>query len=132
MVGLSGNGAAYHIDDTQYLKASLLCLSDCRQRICRFTGLADGYDHPAFLQNRVPVAEFRSQIHFHRDPCQSFQHIFACHPCMVRRAAGNNMNLFDRLYLPVVKSQLFDFDLVLFNPGCQGIGHCTRLFIHFL
>ena len=50
------------------------------QGITGFPGLADHDAQAAFIDNGIPVPEFGSDIHFHRDPGHFFNVVLAHDP----------------------------------------------------
>ena len=115
-VCFSGDGASYHIDDSQCRDALLLCFTKGCQGIGGFSGLADDDDQIIFLQDRISVTEFTGEIHFYRNPCQSLHDVFCCHTCMISASAGYDMDAVDGANLLVGHAQFFDDDLSVFDP----------------
>ncbi len=91
IIRLSGNARAHHVDHRQRADPPVFRLPKRRQAVGGFPGLADNHHQRIFLQNRIAVAEFRCQIHFHRKPYQILDHIFGRDPHMVGASAGDDI-----------------------------------------
>ena len=61
-----------------------------RQRVCGFARLGNEQCKTAFLQHRVTVTEFRSNLDVDRHTCEGFKPIFRNHACIKRCTTSND------------------------------------------
>ena len=132
IVRLPRDRAPHHVHDTQHLVTELLGLPECCKGVRGLAGLADHDYHRPLLEYRIAVSELTCHIHFHRDPRDPLDHIFPCHPRMVRGAACHDEDLVDRPDLLVRHAKLLDHDVLILDPRTQRVGHCLWLFVHLL
>ena len=132
IVCFSCNGTSNHIYDPKNPCALFLRLAQGCQRIRSLPGLADHDNQRIFIQNRIPVTEFRSHIYLHRNPRQSFEYIFTGISGMGGRAAGHDLNLLDLQNLLIRHPKFLDHDLPLLDPWGKCICDGFWLLIHFL
>ena len=120
IITFSGNGATNYVYDGNDFQALSLCFSQGSQCICCFTTLADDDAQFSFIQDRISVSEFRSDIHFHGDSCHFFHHISANDTGMHSCTAGYDMDsaaVFDFLFC---QGDLIQFDICFCQTGLDG------------
>src|SRR5271163_1870695 len=132
--GFARQHRADHVANGNDFGALVAGLALRRQRVRRFTGLADGDDQAAFVHNRVAVAEFAAVVHFDRHVRQPLDHEFAGQPRVPARAAGDDLHIAESAELFVGDFYRVEkyFAGFLRNPSEQGVADRTRLLENFL
>ena len=128
IVGLVCDGAPHHVDDRKSSRAQALCLTHSSQCIGGFPGLADHQHQHLFVDDRLPVAEFGCDIHFHGNPGHLLQYIFRHHSHMVGGTTGHNKDLSKRLELVRCQRDVVQNNPPILDARRNGIAHRFGLF----
>ena len=134
LVGFPGDGGTHHVGHGHGPGPPPFSLLQGFQGIAGLAALAHHDAHAVFVDDRVPIPEFRSDVHFHRDPGHLFDVILAHDARMISRAAGYNEDLLQVLEGFCSPVQFTERDLVAVpaHPAPQGIPDRLGLFVDFL
>ena len=98
----TGNTAANGITDTVDEGPMFLGQLYSSQRVGRLTTLRDGNDDITLTDDRIPVPELRSVLHFHRYPTESLYQLLADESCMPGSTASHDDDPFGFQHLSSV------------------------------
>ena len=136
-VRLTRNGGTDDVDHRQRPHAALLAQAQRGQTVGRFAALADDDHQPAFLQNRVAVAEFARQIDLAGDTRRLFKDIARRHADVIRRTAADEIHAGDGGEILVRQPGFAQVDipfaaLVFLDARGERVAHGARLLVDLL
>ena len=100
-VHFARDGRAHHVDQPDGTCAPPLGFADGGQRVGGLARLGDADDQRLRVDHRVPVAELRGVLDFHRKPRHLLQHVLADEPGVPGGAAGGDDDALELLELLV-------------------------------
>ena len=121
---------AYAVDESPLAFGQL----DGGQRICRFSGLRDGYHHVVGMDDRIPVAEFRRIFDLYLDAAEVFEEVFADEARVPRRTARHEDDSpgIEEPLLVVEDARQHHVRALHVDAAPDAVGNGTRLFEDFL
>ena len=133
-VGLARDARADDVDDGENVCTALFRLTHGGHRVERLAGLADDDHEVALADDGVAVAEFGGEAHLDAAAQHPLEVILADDTDVVRRAAGDDIDLADIADLLVSHVQVAQHDAAVLNAGggrpADGMGLLVDLFEH--
>ena len=134
LCGFTRDGGADDVRHGKALRAETFRLLQCRERVARLARLADDDHQGILINNRRTVAELGRNIDLDGNARKLFNVILADQPRVIRRAAGDDVNLVERCEKLLVPTQFLHDEgfAVLGNARRHRIAHGFRLLVDLL
>ena len=123
------NGTAHCVDNGKSLCPQRFRQPQSCQTVGSFAGLGDDDDQIALSHQRFPIAEFRSDVHRYRHPCQLFNDILAHCSGMHCRTAGNYLNMPEFPQHLRCDAAFLQIRQAVLNPRQNGVANRVGLFV---
>ena len=133
IIRLSCDRAADHIDHAEHPRALRLGCPQRRQRIQCFTGLTDRNEQRPIIDQRIAVAELRSDIDLDRDLREPFDDIFADQTRVISRTARHDIDAANPCQILLCQRNPVQANLAgRIQPAADRLADCLRLLIDLL
>ena len=131
---LARDGRADDVRDSKALRAQTLGLLQGGKRVARLARLADDDHQGVLVDDRRTVAELRRNVNLDGDARELLDVVLADKTRMIRRAAGDDVNLIKRIEEFAAPAQLVHDDMlaVLGNARRHRVAHGLRLLVNLL
>ena len=129
---ITGNAAAYGIDNAKDKRTFASCELNGSKGIGRFTTLRDGKDHVIIVNDRIPITELRGILYLHWHLAESLKELLANKACVPTGTTGHNNEpaSFQQLVAIEIDSRKVDAILDILGLNLQAFVHCLQTTTH--
>ena len=133
VVGLSGYGASHSVYYAQYAGASFFGVTKGCQRVQGLARLRDGDEQSLVIYERIPVSELRRNVDLNRNVRHLLDYHLAYKSCVVRRTAGDDIDLVDIIYVFLGQADVVQsYRVVRVQSAHESLADYRRLLVDLL